>query len=324
MKKTATIILLLVSILSAHAQDIITKTNGDDIKAKVLEVTQTDIKYKRFESPDGPAYTISKADVLMIRYQDGTKDIFTTETNTKKKDDEIIYKKKEKPVKTKQKKPMPANTPTGYIVIGGGFSFPIGAFSSTDGTNPSSGYAMTGGGGFIECAMPIKHSHFGIAFNAAFNVNNINMGEYNSNWNLNNPGYNSFWQTDVSYSTISLMAGGYFTYPVKKFSFDLKLLAGLAVCTFPSVAVYVEDLTTHPATSANENVNSDTEYTFAYGGNISVRYAIVKHFCVLAQVGLISANPTYSLTLSGSNTQTITSQQPTTIVNLSAGFGYQF
>jgi hypothetical protein len=58
-------------------QDVITKKTGDELKAKVLEVGQTEIKYKNFDNPDGPTYSISKSEVLLIRYENGSKDIFT-------------------------------------------------------------------------------------------------------------------------------------------------------------------------------------------------------------------------------------------------------
>ena len=38
-----------MSILS-FGQDLITKKNGEDIKAKVTEVTLSEIKYKKFEN----------------------------------------------------------------------------------------------------------------------------------------------------------------------------------------------------------------------------------------------------------------------------------
>lgn len=59
-----------------------TKKSGEDIQANVLEVTTTEIKYKKFESQNGPTYSILKSDVLMIRYKDGTKDIFAQEKNS--------------------------------------------------------------------------------------------------------------------------------------------------------------------------------------------------------------------------------------------------
>jgi len=77
--KTKKLILALLFLIGnfAQAQDIITKKNGDDIKAKVIEVNQNEIKYKSFSNPDGPLFVIYKSDVLLIRYENGSKDIFS-------------------------------------------------------------------------------------------------------------------------------------------------------------------------------------------------------------------------------------------------------
>jgi len=59
------------------AQDVITPKTGEDIPAKVLEVTQTDVKFKKFDNPDGPIFTLAKSDLVLIRYENNTKEIFT-------------------------------------------------------------------------------------------------------------------------------------------------------------------------------------------------------------------------------------------------------
>lgn len=64
------------------SQDVITKKTSEDIKAKVLEVTATEIKYKKFENQDGPTFTLLKAEVLIIRYENGSKDVFNETQNT--------------------------------------------------------------------------------------------------------------------------------------------------------------------------------------------------------------------------------------------------
>lgn len=64
------------SVLSA--QDIITKRNGQEIKAKILEVSQDEIKYRRWDNLEGPIFSISKYDVMSIRYENGTNDIFNS------------------------------------------------------------------------------------------------------------------------------------------------------------------------------------------------------------------------------------------------------
>ena len=70
------ILTFLLCGTAAFAQDIITTRSGEDIKAKIAEIGLNDIKYKRWESPDGPLVVIAKNKVLLIRYEDGTKDIF--------------------------------------------------------------------------------------------------------------------------------------------------------------------------------------------------------------------------------------------------------
>ena len=68
--------LLLACSAIAFSQDIITKKNGDDIKAKVTEITDAQVKYKKWESLDGPVYNIPISDVFMVKYENGKKDFF--------------------------------------------------------------------------------------------------------------------------------------------------------------------------------------------------------------------------------------------------------
>lgn len=60
----------------ANAQDFITQKNGDEIKAKVIEVTTNEVKYRLFDEPNGAVYTIDKASLLMIRYASGRNEVF--------------------------------------------------------------------------------------------------------------------------------------------------------------------------------------------------------------------------------------------------------
>jgi len=66
---------------SIYSQDVITKKTGDDIISKISEITQTEIKYKKFDNLQGPTFSILKSEVLMVRYENGTKDIFSETTN---------------------------------------------------------------------------------------------------------------------------------------------------------------------------------------------------------------------------------------------------
>ena len=67
-------VLVLVCSVKGNSQDIIIKNDKTELKAKVLELTEDVVKYKKFEMLDGPIYSINKADVFMIMYSNGTKE----------------------------------------------------------------------------------------------------------------------------------------------------------------------------------------------------------------------------------------------------------
>lgn len=71
--------ILTLSFSLSFSQDIIIKKNGDEISAKVTELTDDLIKYKRFENIEGPVYSIQKSEVFMIRYSNGSKETFNVE-----------------------------------------------------------------------------------------------------------------------------------------------------------------------------------------------------------------------------------------------------
>ena len=78
--------------VNMFAQDVVTLKNGEDIEAFVQEIGEVDVKYKKFDNPNGPNYTLKKAEIFMIRYANGSKDVFVdnvapaepTETTTAK------------------------------------------------------------------------------------------------------------------------------------------------------------------------------------------------------------------------------------------------
>lgn len=78
MKSIFTILIFAISTLSLTAQDIIVKNDKTEIKAKIEEITETTIKYKKIEMLDGPSYNINKRDVFMIIYKNGTKGYMET------------------------------------------------------------------------------------------------------------------------------------------------------------------------------------------------------------------------------------------------------
>lgn len=59
-----------------QAQDIIYKKDNSTVKAKVLEVNAGSVVYKLFDYPDGSVITISKDEISVIIYQNGTHEVF--------------------------------------------------------------------------------------------------------------------------------------------------------------------------------------------------------------------------------------------------------
>jgi len=74
MKKLLILFILVTANYIAKSQDVIIRNDKTEIKSKVTEITDTDVKYKKIERLDGPTYTIKKVDIFMIIYKDGTKE----------------------------------------------------------------------------------------------------------------------------------------------------------------------------------------------------------------------------------------------------------
>ena len=65
-----------VSMVNAFAQDVILKKDGSEVKAKVLEVSDQQIKYKEFDFQTGPTRIINTYEVFMITYENGKKEVY--------------------------------------------------------------------------------------------------------------------------------------------------------------------------------------------------------------------------------------------------------
>ena len=76
MKNQIVLTMLSLAALNVAAQDVVVKKDGSTILAKVLEVNQDNIKYKKFSNQNGPTYTINLSDVMSVNYENGEKDTF--------------------------------------------------------------------------------------------------------------------------------------------------------------------------------------------------------------------------------------------------------
>ena len=100
-KNIKTIILFVITIITTNlglAQDVITLKNGTDINALVQEIGDVEVKYKKFDNPNGPNYTLKNSEILIIRYANGTKDIFSEEAKPVESRDFSISESNEKKI----------------------------------------------------------------------------------------------------------------------------------------------------------------------------------------------------------------------------------
>ncbi len=72
---------LLLSCGNVLAQDTIIDFEFNEISSKVIEITENEIKYRKWENLDGPIYSFSKGKVLMVIYQNGQREIFRNVPN---------------------------------------------------------------------------------------------------------------------------------------------------------------------------------------------------------------------------------------------------
>lgn len=76
---------LLVSLIFlgvakiAAAQDVIVKKDSSTILSKVVEISSTEIKYKKWSNQDGPTYLININEVMSINYANGEIDKFESQ-----------------------------------------------------------------------------------------------------------------------------------------------------------------------------------------------------------------------------------------------------
>ncbi len=73
--KSLSIILLVLTVNVAFAQDQLFKKDNTKLEVKIIEINPTEIKYKLFNYQTGPTITINKSDIVLIVYQNGEHEV---------------------------------------------------------------------------------------------------------------------------------------------------------------------------------------------------------------------------------------------------------
>jgi hypothetical protein len=78
MKYILLFILFVCSSNIIKAQDTLSMRSGESILVKVIEIGTTEVKYKKLDNINGPVFAMLKSDLLQVRYENGTKDDFSS------------------------------------------------------------------------------------------------------------------------------------------------------------------------------------------------------------------------------------------------------
>ena len=75
------ILLFILFVFSSNiikAQDTLSMRSGENMLVKIIEVGTTEVKYKKQDNLNGPVFSILKSDLLVIKYENGTKEDFSS------------------------------------------------------------------------------------------------------------------------------------------------------------------------------------------------------------------------------------------------------
>jgi len=194
--------------------------------------------------------------------------------------------------------------PTGYLMASYGETYPKGDFKLS--SNP------TQGGDFvITAAFPGITSHLGMIVEFEYGYNRFDKLRYFDT--VINRAADPFFHATESpsksfYNHESFLLGFYYTYPIKRFSIDARILGGVMFATIPGETINISDI------SDGNNFTVDTYTTsgraFALDEGISVRYLATTALSVSLGIDNLSAPTVYIFSGNG-------------IGNNAGGYAYQ-
>lgn len=88
--KYAYLFLFCLTFLFGKTQDKIYLSDNSVIESKISEMGINEIKYKKFDNPDGPVYVIEKSKVVMVIFENGTHEVINTASSITSKDEPTV------------------------------------------------------------------------------------------------------------------------------------------------------------------------------------------------------------------------------------------
>ncbi len=224
--------------------------------------------------------------------------------------------------------PVSDNPTTGFIALGFGSAMPLGDYGSTS-NSTASGYAQSGSIIDISAGIPINHSNFVIALKFDNFSNGYDIQSYSNNFVANSPGYDVEVINSGGYHGETALIGLYGTIPIHNFVFDYRFMGGFMFASYPAINYTVTDNNVDTVTNFNQSSSNSTAFAFDIG--IGLRWNVSHHFCLRLDYDYLSANPSFTPTLTQINTNygntvsvPYTYRQKFTLENATFGIGYVF
>lgn len=216
------------------------------------------------------------------------------------------------------------NNSKSFIGVTGGYTHAMGNFIKNNYYDNTSGYSNSAG--------------YNLGFEGAYYIHkNSGIGGLISNTSFYAKGLQTLadgYKTDFDvdsttvlvsgkYSTYNFLVGPYFSFPIKKFTFDCRILGGLVAAKTPEFKVALEDQTdvTFYQKSAKAN-------TFGIQTGAGIRYSIIENMCIKLNADFFYSKPNFKITNENrvvSAGRLITEyKQPIMGVCLNFGIAYQF
>ena len=90
MKRFFLMLLCATTFLPSRAQDIIVTTTSERIDSQIFEVSETEVKYKRQDNPNGPTFIISTTKIDSIIFQNGSVQTFELHQDQSTKNGTVV------------------------------------------------------------------------------------------------------------------------------------------------------------------------------------------------------------------------------------------
>lgn len=163
------IFFLVGGLFSVNAQDLIVLRDGNMIEAKVVEISSAEIRYRRFDHLDGPIIVISSANVLSIRYENGTSEIVNPTPVSPESNADRNPSKNQEYIEL---------FPNRYFFLGGGISFQHRSINYYENNWYNDDYSLIAFR--LSPIFGFQYTKFGFGFNPIFQYNVYSDSSYSS------------------------------------------------------------------------------------------------------------------------------------------------